>query len=248
MPSNLLAIDANFPTFTGEKKTEDVLRNLTNYLYQLKESLQYSLQNLTAENFNAAALENLSESQKTEISKQLAQVYKELEQVQGELRQLAARLPESEGMQKELEQLQKTVTGEGGLSDRVKALEEDDTLGQLQETVTGPGGLSERVKALEEDDTLGQLQETVTGPGGLSERVKALEEDDSLAKLQEAVTGEGGLSEQVADLAEDMTGVCTVVKPAEGGGAATLGEAGKDLYLVGNIYINGILFEQGGTE
>lgn len=222
MPSNLLAIDANFPTFTGEKKTEDVLRNLTNYLYQLKESLQYSLQNLTAENFNAAALENLSESQKTEISKQLAQVYKELEQVQGELRQLAARLPESEGMQKELEQLQKTVTGEGGLSDRVKALEEDDTLGQLQETVTGPGGLSERVKALEEDD--------------------------SLAKLQEAVTGEGGLSEQVADLAEDMTGVCTVVKPAEGGGAATLGEAGKDLYLVGNIYINGILFEQGGTE
>ena len=71
MPSNWLSIDSNFPSFTGEESPEQQIRALHNYLFQLREGLQYSLQNLTADNFNATALQNLSDAQKNEVTTQL---------------------------------------------------------------------------------------------------------------------------------------------------------------------------------
>lgn len=74
MPSNLLAIDADFPTFTGEEPEKEQIQELTNYLYQLRESLQYSLQNLSKSNFNAAALNDLTSEATQGIEKMIKQL------------------------------------------------------------------------------------------------------------------------------------------------------------------------------
>lgn len=44
-------------------------------------------------------------------------------------------------------------------------------------------------------------------------------------------------------LAEDVDALNEIIVP-DGNGGATIGAAGKDIRLVGNVYINGILYEQ----
>ena len=74
MPSNFLDIDTNFPTFTGEEPEKEQIQALTNYLYQLRESLQYSLQNLSKSNFNATALNDLTSEATQGIEKIIKQL------------------------------------------------------------------------------------------------------------------------------------------------------------------------------
>lgn len=74
MPSNLLAIDSDFPTFVEDEPVDRQIQSLVNYLYQLRESLQYSLQNLSKENFNAAALDNLTKEASQEIAAELQRI------------------------------------------------------------------------------------------------------------------------------------------------------------------------------
>lgn len=97
MPSNWMAIDTDFPSFTGEETPAQQIRALHNYLFQLREGLKYSLQNLTTENFNAAALQSLSDAQKNEFTKQLEKVYSELNKLTTEVDRLKNRLSEAEG-------------------------------------------------------------------------------------------------------------------------------------------------------
>ena len=185
MPSNILSIDSNFPSFTGEESPEQQIRALHNYLFQLREGLQYSLQNLTADNFNTAALQNLTDAQKNEVTTQLAKVYTQLNQMAAEIDRLSSR-----------------VSGTENLSGRVT---------EVERKVDG-------------------LQVVVTGVGGLQERTQALED---------AVTNEGGLQQQL----EKITGAVQVAED----GSTSVGSEGKLLHLVGQIYINGVLYEQGGT-
>ena len=97
MPSNWMAIDTDFPSFTGEETPAQQIRALHNYLFQLREGLKYSLQNLTTENFNAAALQRLSDAQKNEVTKQLEKVYSELNKLTTEVDRLKNRFSEAEG-------------------------------------------------------------------------------------------------------------------------------------------------------
>lgn len=115
MPSVWKSIDSNFPSFTGEEKPQEQIRALHNYLFQLREGLKYSMQNLSAENFNAAALENLSESQKNEVKKQLEKVYALLGQMSGEIQNIAGRVS-SMGIR--IEAIEQTVQTEedGGIT------------------------------------------------------------------------------------------------------------------------------------
>lgn len=194
MPSNILAMDDNFPSFTGKESPKQQIMAIHNYLYQLREGLQYSLNNLSKDNFNATALEQMNESQKSEVTKELQQVYAKLNKLSTEVDRLRSQVSES-----------------GDVSERVGDLEEWTGAAEVQ-----LADLDGRVTKLEQDETVATLQETVTGEGGLQERVEKVE--------------------SIAQVAEDGTG--------------TLGGEGKVLHLVGQIYINGVLYggETGSEE
>lgn len=208
MPSNWLSIDTNFPSFTGEESPEQQIMELHNYLFQLREGLQYSLRNLTADNFNTAALQNLTAAQKNEVTRQLEKVHAELSQMAAEIDRLSGR-----------------VSGTENLSQRVTKAEEN------------VGKLDERMRLLEEDQSLEELQAAVTGKDGLQERTTALEN---------AVTGEGGLQEQETKHRQELEKLSGALQVAEDGGV-TVGSEGIPLRLVGQVYINGVLYEQGGS-
>ena len=61
MPSDFLAIDTNFPTFTAQTSADDKITSLYNYVYLLVEQLRYSLFNLDTRNFNKTALDGITE-------------------------------------------------------------------------------------------------------------------------------------------------------------------------------------------
>ena len=182
--------------------------------------LQYSLQNLTADNFNAAALQNLSDAQKNEVANQLQKVYTLLNQMSTEIDSLSGR-----------------VSGTENLSGRVTTAESkiDDLEEWTDAAERQIGDLQRRVDTAEE------------ATGDLAGRVKQLEDDQTLEQLQEAVMGEGGLQEQVRTAQQDLRQISGIVQVAEDG-SIIVGAEGKTMNLVGQIYINGVLIEQGGTE
>lgn len=208
MPSNWLSIDTSFPSFTGEESPKEQIRALHDYLFQLRQGLQYSLQNLTAENFNAAALENMNATQKDQVAQELRKVYARLDQVAAQVDSLGGRVSDTEGV-----------------SARVSEAEQD--IDDLEEWT---GAAEEQL-------------------GDLSGRLETLEQSEdrkTLQELQGLVTGEGGIQERVTALEGETEKLSTAIQVAEDG-SVTLGSEGKDLYLVGQIFINGVLYTQGGT-
>ena len=247
MPSNWLSIDSNFPSFTGEESPEQQIRALHNYLFQLREGLQYSLQNLTADNFNTAALQNLTDAQKNELTTQLEKVYTQLNQMSAEIDRLSGRVSGTENLSG------RVTTAEGEiatLKGRVKLTEEniESLAARTTDTETAIGDLQERMDTAEADVVSLKGRATVTEGNveDLADRVKALEDDQTLEQLQEAVTGEGGLQEQMDSANGELEKISGVVQVADDG-SATFGSEGKVLRLVGQVYINGVLIEQGGT-
>ena len=200
MPANILAMDDNFPSFTGDESPKKQIMAIHNYLYQLREGLQYSLNNLSKDNFNPTALEEMSEKQKSEVTKELQRVYAMLNQLSADV---------------------------------------DRIIGQVSES----NKLSGRVGDLEEWS--GAAEEQMAD---LNVRVTALEQDETVAKLQEIVSGEGGLQEQILSLEERAGNTESVVQVAEDG-TGTIGSEGQVLRLIGQIYINGVLYgSETGSE
>lgn len=110
MPSNLLAVDTAFPTFTPEQSSDEKLDVVTNYLYMLLEQLRYTLANLGAGNFNDAELSELGLT----ITKP---IYVDLENVAGSLLNLSitadnlsTRLENAEGDISSIDQYAKSIT------------------------------------------------------------------------------------------------------------------------------------------
>lgn len=250
MPSNWQSIDNNFPSFTGEESPQQQIQMLHNYLFQLREGLKYSLQNLTTDNFNTTALQGLTDAQKEMVAQQLISVQMALNQLSVRIDRISAQIG---GVTKEWVD---------GLERRVKELEEDTTASDMEESISGEGGLQdrmndaeaeieslteiaadheERLQAMENDKTLAETAKDH------EKRLKALEEDESLGELQELITGEGGLQSQLTAAIEDLQKITEVIQSGEDG-SATIGKEGAALRLVGEIYINGVLFEQGGDS
>ena len=59
MPSGMTNIDQRFPNFKGNETQEQRLRIILDYLFMLREYLQYVLNNLSPDNFNKTALDGL---------------------------------------------------------------------------------------------------------------------------------------------------------------------------------------------
>lgn len=247
MPSNWLSIDSNFPSFTGEESPEQQIQALHNYLFQLREGLQYSLQNLTADNFNTAALQNLTDAQKNEVTTQLEKVYTQLNQMAAEIDRLSGRVSGTENLSGRMTTAEGEITA---LKGRVKLTEGniEDLADRATTAETDIDDLRDRMKTAEAD--IGSLKGWATITEGnvedLASRVKQLEDDQTLDDLQEAVTGEGGLQEQMGATEQELEKISGAVQVANDG-SATVGSEGKVLRLVGQVYINGVLYEQGGT-
>ncbi|MBQ7849239.1 MAG: hypothetical protein IJ343_05900, partial [Clostridia bacterium] len=231
----------------GEESPEQQIRALHNYLFQLREGLQYSLQNLTADNFNATALQNLSDAQKNEVTTQLQKVYTLLNQMAAEIDSLSGRVSGTENLSGRMTTAEGEITA---LKGRTKLTEEniEDLADRTTAAETDIDDLQDRMKTAESD--IGSLKGRATITEGnvedLAGRVKQLEDDQTLDDLQEAVTGEGGLQEQMDTTKQELEKISGAVQVADDG-SVTVGSEGKPLRLVGQVYINGVLYEQGGT-
>lgn len=60
MPSNLLNVDTGFPDLSGNRSTDEKFRMVSDYLYMLREQLQYSMANLGRENFNDNSFDDIA--------------------------------------------------------------------------------------------------------------------------------------------------------------------------------------------
>ena len=226
MPSNWQSVDSNFPSFTGEESPTQQIRALHNYLFCLKQELQYSLRNLTAENWNAAALDSLTEDAKQAVAGQLASI-------SGQVAQLKV----------QVDSLQGRVTDMGDLSKRMDAVEENATyLEQRMETAEG-NVVALQETAADHEQRLAAQETAVEDLSGRTDAVEAdmLTMDADLAALTQTVTD---LNAAMQRLQETVDGV--IQTPEDG--STTLGKEGGKLYLVGEIYLNGVLLEQGGTD
>ena len=166
MPSNLLSIDSNFPSFTGEESPQQQIQALHNYLFQLREGLQYSLRNLTAENFNSAALKELTDEQSSAVIEELKKLQNIISAVSGDLERLRNRVAAVEGYGSRIS------TAEGNIGDIQDAVED---LGAWQLDTDG------RVETLEndvagEEGLKAQLSEVKKSVGALGQVVRILED------------------------------------------------------------------------
>lgn len=222
MPSNWQAVDSNFPSFTGDESPTQQIRALHNYLYCLKEQLQYSLQNLTSENWNVSALNSLTEDTKNALAGQLSAISSQVSQ-----------------LKVQVETLQGRVTDVGDLGGRVTALEEDETY------------LEQRMDAA--DEAITSLQNTASDhEQRITTQETAVEELTEQADRTETAVAAmddelAALTQTVSELDAAVKSVQTVIQSAEDG-SSTIGQEGGKLYLVGEVYVNGVLLEQGGTN
>ncbi len=198
MPSNWLTVDSNFPSFTGRESPKEQVMKLSDYLFQLTDNLKYTLQNLGKDNWNAVALEQLSE----DATKKLA------EQIQNTMTQV--------------QRLQNTVDQISGLTGRMGDAEENITY--LQKDMEDHG---DRIKSLEEN--MAFLEEV---PQDHESRIEQLEELN------------GGAAVDIDELQQSVSNISDIVKSEEN--KATFGGEGKEVHLVGTIYINGKPY--GGDE
>ncbi len=241
MPSNWLTFDSGFPSFTGEESPQQQIRALHNYLFQLREGLQSTLQNLTAKNFKTAALENLTTAQKDEVTKQLTQVHDLLSKLTGQVEALSGRVAETEQLSGRVTEAEGTLAAlEGWAAQEEQKVQELGT--RVQEAENQVQGLREKVGTAEE-----KTAALAAGLQALEGEITELKETaGKLASLQETVTGPGGLLERLTAAEEAQAKTAQVLAVGDGG-SATLGGPGQRVELIGEIYINGIPYTGGET-
>lgn len=82
MGTNWQSIDSNFPTFTEDESPYVQIQKLTDYMFQLVESLKYSLGNLDADNWNSAGLKQFSTELTGDLEKDLQAYGEALNRIQ----------------------------------------------------------------------------------------------------------------------------------------------------------------------
>ena len=220
MPKDYLALDTNFPSFTGTETTEQKVDQLYNYTYMLLENLRYTLRNLDGSNFNEAGLSDITDP-----------IYRELEDAEGNILNLAVeatglalRVSNAEG---DITSLQATAQG---LAAQISNAEGDIT--SLQATAAG---LAAQISNAEGDIT--SLQATATG---LSAKISSAEGD--IASLQLTANG---LQLQIANAEGDITQLQQTVNSFEL--SVSNGESSSRLYLTaGGTQLSSALIHMSG--
>ena len=144
MPKDFLALDTNFPQFTGTETTDQKVNQLYNYTYMLLENLRYCLRNLDSRNFNEAGLREITDP----IYARISDAEGNLTELAIEATGLALRVSNAEG---EITSL--TITAEG-LQSQVSNIDGD--VSSLQQTADS---LTSRISNAEGD--ISSLTQTV---------------------------------------------------------------------------------------
>lgn len=146
MPKDYLALDTNFPSFTGTETTDQKVDQLYSYTYMLLENLRYTLRNLDSTNFNEEGLNEITNP-----------IYAGIEDAEGNITKLAL---EAQGLalrvsnaENDVTQLQITAQG---LQAQITNQEGDITQIQAQ-----ANGLS--VTVGQQGQAITSLQFTING-------------------------------------------------------------------------------------
>lgn len=233
MPSNFMSLD-DFPTFTGQESPKEQIQALHNYLFVMREQLVYMLQNLSIDNWNASALQTLTEGTQAEFVKTLQTVSGQLSQLKSQVDSLSGR-----------------VSGTESLSGRILSLEENMGVVTVwaAEHEAGTADLPKRMTDAE--TAIAQLQAANEETDGAVETLAAQVEQNQigLGELDGQINGETGLTAEIAALSTVLSGLrvsldalAQAVQTSDT--AVTVGRDGKELRLVGTVYINGVLYEQ----
>lgn len=140
MGSPWLAIDNNFPTFTGSEGLKEQIRLIHDFLPTLIECLKYQLSNLGTNNWNATEMQNFQSDTTKELEDamdttdaELAQLILDLEKLNDRVGSIAERLADTETDLSYLEQWKQQLT------EQIETMEselddlsaEQDSVGQL---------------------------------------------------------------------------------------------------------------------
>ena len=169
MPKDFLALDTNFPQFTGTETTDQKVNQLYNYTYMLLENLRYCLRNLDSRNFNEAGLREITDP----IYARISDAEGNLTELAIEATGLALRVSNAEGDITSL-----TITAEG-LQSQVSNIDGD--VSSLQQTADS---LTSRISSAEGDIT----SLTITAEG-LQSQVSNIDGDvSSLQQTADSLT------------------------------------------------------------
>lgn len=144
MPSSLFTLDSELPTLSVKDSPQVQIQKMYNYLVQMRQSLQYSLRNLTTDNFSASALQNLTDGAKGEIADKINLMQSSLSQLSGKYDSISSRVSAVEGLSGDVDSLVESIEL---LAAEVVALQED--LERLDTAITGEGGILQRLENAE---------------------------------------------------------------------------------------------------
>ena len=180
MPKDFLALDTNFPSFTGTETTDQKVDQLYNYTYMLLENLRYCLRNLDSSNFNAAGLREITDP----IYARISDAEGNITDLAVEATGLALRVSNAEGDITDL-----TVTAQG-LQSQVTSAAGDISV--LQQTASS---LTSRITSAE--GNVSTLQQTAAS---LTSRISSAE--GSISVLQQTANS---LTSRIASAEGDIT-------------------------------------------
>lgn len=166
MPKDFLALDTNFPQFTGTETTDQKVNQLYNYTYMLLENLRYCLRNLDSRNFNEAGLREITDP----IYARISDAEGNLTELAIEATGLALRVSNAEGDITSL-----TITAEG-LQSQVSNIDGD--VSSLQQTANS---LTSRISSAE--GNISTLQQTASS---LTSRISSAEGNISVLQQTDA--------------------------------------------------------------
>ena len=166
MPKDFLALDTNFPQFTGTETTDQKVNQLYNYTYMLLENLRYCLRNLDSRNFNEAGLREITDP----IYARISDAEGNLTELAIEATGLALRVSNAEGDITSL-----TITAEG-LQSQVSNIDGD--VSSLQQTADS---LTSRISSAE--GNISTLQQTASS---LTSRISSAEGNISVLQQTDA--------------------------------------------------------------
>lgn len=154
MPSIWQAIDTNFPSFSGEETPRQQIQALHDYLFQLRQGLQYSLENLNTKKVNGTEFKKLSEEQKKQFKnlsdEQKATVLGVLTEVQTTMRSITTTV---NGFSARITELEKLLGDVSDIEEWIGAVEpilhdHGERIEALEEAVSGEEGLRQKVDLL----------------------------------------------------------------------------------------------------
>lgn len=111
MPHVWALVDSSFPTFTENERSSRKIEKLVDYMKILVEALQYQLENLDTENWNAAALETFQLDTTADVEEQMETLAQKIAALAGEVSKLNTQVNGSAGLSLQVQQIGEALDG-----------------------------------------------------------------------------------------------------------------------------------------